>query len=155
MCSSDLPPQEYLAHHGVPGGVGSARPRCDGRLSLARSLEQVRVSSMQGCVGRQRGGSQHRLQYRQSGLRTVRHANRDRAVDLDHRGWSATGQLAVEGGDLRPVGVAETRRLRMQRGDRGLELIGTRLAVRHRDLQHPDPFGDERVIPARPVLIGQ
>jgi hypothetical protein len=58
-----------------------------------------------------------RLERREPGLDVACLGDRHRSVQLDHRRAGEGVQLAVQGGDLRPV----RRILEMEGGDRGLE----------------------------------
>ena len=60
------------------------------------------------------------VHHREAGLRALRLGHRDRAIELDDRRPRAARELAVEGGDLRPV----RRILSVERGDRSLQDVG-------------------------------
>jgi hypothetical protein len=76
-----------------------------------------------------------------------------RPVELDDGRRCHPGKLAVERGDLRPVGVRPRRRGGVQSGDGGLELVGARPAAQQRPLQLRGALGDADVIPAAAVLV--
>ena len=61
----------------------------------------------------------------QSGRRSVGHRHRHGPVQLDHGARRGGGEGAVEARDLGPVGVLGTRRPRVERRDRRLQLVGT------------------------------
>ena len=60
--------------------------------------------------------------------RAVDHRHRDRAVERHHRRRPDAQQRVVEHQHLRPVGLRVARRLRVQRGDRGLQREAARRA---------------------------
>jgi hypothetical protein len=140
--------QRRVAH----GPLGP-RPGC-GRLGhQTGSLQQVGVRRVQRRVPGQRAGGEYRFQDRQPGVRAVGHADRHGPVDLHHRGRGKPGQRAVQRRDLRPVGRLETVRRSVQRRDRRLDLVGPRPAPGHRGVQYRGAVGDQRRIPAGPVLV--
>ena len=68
--------------------------------------------------------------------------DRDRAVERDDRRGLQPLERGVEQIDLRPVGVLGRCGARMQRGDRGLHLIGAGAAVAHRLVDQRQALGD-------------
>ena len=81
-----------------------------------------------------------RVEQGEPGTRAVHHRDRDRAVQRDHRVGRDAFEQVVEGEDLGPVGVAVARRLVVDRGDRGLDLVRADAA----------PAGSVRVRARRP-----
>ena len=64
--------------------------------------------------------------HRQSGLGPRGHRNRHRPIEAHHRRGPQAFERSVQGLDLLPVRVLRRRCSRMQRSDRGLDLIRTR-----------------------------
>ena len=73
-----------------------------------------------------------RLQQLQSRARTVDHRDRDGSVERDHRPPRDALEDLVDGKDLPPVGLPRAWRLVVDRGDRGLKLIGASRFARQR-----------------------
>ena len=61
--------------------------------------------------------------------------------------------VAVERGDLHPVGLARVARGGVARGDRRLHLVRARLASPQRRLEQRDAFVDAGPVPDRAVLL--
>jgi hypothetical protein len=90
-----------------------------------------------------------RLDRGEPGFGAFGHRDRDGTVQLDHGCPLEAEQLAVKGGDLRPVAL----RAGVTGGDRGLKLVGARLTTAQGSLDESRPLGDLICIPARPVLL--
>ena len=71
------------------------------------------------------------FQHVEPGLRPSHHRDRDGVVLRDHRVGRSVLQQLVQTEDLRPVRVLRTRRFRVDRGDRRLQLIRTESSPRH------------------------
>jgi hypothetical protein len=65
---------------------------------------------------------------------------RSRERVLYHRRRRDPGEGFVELRDLRPVGLLRSRRLHVQRGDRGLQLVGPRLPQAQRGVERTQPL---------------
>ena len=89
------------------------------------------------------------LQQLEAAFGSLRHGDGDRAIQLDDRGRRVALELRVEEGDFTPVGL----RLGVKRGDRGLELVGTRPTPGDRLVERRLPGLDLVPIPERPVLL--
>ena len=74
-------------------------------------------------------------QCRQSCGRAVGLADCDRTVEPDDRSVGEPEQLVVPLHDLDPVGLLDTRRVGMERGDRRLRLVLAELIARERSLE--------------------
>ena len=94
------------------------------------------------------------LDGRQTGTRTVRHADRDGAVQLDHRRRRHRLQHAVQRDDLRPVRGVGHGGGRVQRSDRRLHLVGARSPHRQRSIDERRAGVDLLVVPPCAVLVG-
>ena len=70
-------------------------------------------------------------------------------------GVGSRSQLAVELGDLRPIGPLEARRARVQGGDRRLQLVGPGPPQPQRAVEQAQALGDRVRVPARAVLVGR
>jgi hypothetical protein len=91
---------------------------------------------------------------REPGLRAARHRDRHGAVELDDRAGRHPRELAVQGGDLPPVGVLGARRLGVQRGDGRLQRVRARRPLEaQRALDQRERLGDHPGVPARAVLV--
>ncbi len=88
---------------------------------------------------------------REARLGPSRLGDGDGAVQLDDRRAGEAGELAVEGGDLRPV----ARLVGVQRGDRRLHDVGPAAAQRERAVEHRPARGDLAGVPQRAVLVGE
>ena len=91
-------------------------------------------------------------QCRQPGQRAVRFADRDRTVEPDDRSVGEPQQLVVPLDDLYPVGVLDTWRVGVERGDRRLCLVFAEPVARERGLFDGDTLRDEVGVPLGPVL---
>ena len=94
-------------------------------------------------------------QCRQSCGRAVGLADCDRTVEPDDRSVGEPQQLVVPLHDLDPVGLLDTRRVGMERGDRRLRLVFAELIARERSVCDLDSLDDERGVPLTAVLIGE
>jgi hypothetical protein len=81
------------------------------------------------------------------------HRDRRGAVQPDHRGRRAGQPRVVQAHDLPPVGRLGGRRLGVDRGDRGLELVRPEILAPERPLDQRAPLGDPPPVPPRPVLV--
>src|SRR5258705_13910383 len=97
-----------------------------------------------------------RLNDVESGLWTERHRNRYCAVQFDDRTWHELRQRCVERRDARPIRLLSGVSARMASGDGGLQRVRTSRAVQSFGApQFSEPVADQRVVPARAVLIGK
>ena len=62
-------------------------------------------------------------------------------------------QVVVPGEDLRPIGRRRRRRVGVERGDRGLDLVAPRAFLGERALQDGDALGDLDAVPQRAILL--
>ena len=116
-------------------------------LSIAGHLEQVGAHRTEAMVrGKARVGLERREQL-QACRRPMHHRRGDGAIERHHRVVRHLLEQPVERQDLRPVGVADVGGFVMDRGDRGLQLIGADRAARQRRRQERDSFLDGRAIP--------
>ena len=92
---------------------------------------------------------------RQSRWSAVSFAHGDGTVEPDDRSVGELEQLVVPLDDLHPVGLLETRRIGVERGDRRLRLGLAEPVARERRLQHGDSLGDECLVPEAPILVGE
>ena len=83
------------------------------------------------------------------------HRPRHCVVHFDHDRRSQPAQRAIERGDLAPVGHLRRRRFGVQRADRCLYLIGSRIVKGERLVQNRNPLVDFGLIPACPILVIQ
>ncbi len=83
----------------------------------------------------------------------VAHGHRDRAVQLHHRRGIGAQQHVVEAHDPRPVGGGRGRRLRVHRGDGGLQGVGADAPRGERPLHQRDALRDQLAAPAAAVLL--
>ena len=118
-------------------------------------LEQVRADRVQPVVVGELAGRHDRVDHREPGLRPVHHRQRDRAVQPDHRPRQRLLEQAVQRHDLRPVGRLVGGCLRVQRGDRRLDLVRPDRAGAQRALHHRDTELDAVAVPAGAVLVGE
>ena len=81
-------------------------------------------------------------------LGTVRLADCDRAVERHHRCGGDRKQLVVQGDDLRPIRVLDSRGVRVHGVDRGLQLIWSWLVAPQAPTDDPLSLLDGRPIPA-------
>ena len=94
-------------------------------------------------------------QCRQSCERAVGLADCDGVVEPDDLSVGEPEELVVPLHNLDPVGLLDTRRVGMERGDRRLRLVFAELIARERSLCDGDPLGDEPGVPLAAVLIGE
>jgi hypothetical protein len=94
-------------------------------------------------------------QCRQACARTVGLADRDRTVEPDDRRVGEPEELVVPLDDLDPVGLLDSRRVGVERGDRRLRLVLAELIARQRSPCEVDALGDERGVPQTAVLLGE
>ena len=81
--------------------------------------------------------------------------HRDRPVERDHRARRDGQQLVVQRQDLGPVGGGRDGRVAVHGVDRGLDLVRARLAAAQALPDEGLALGDQRAVPARPVLVGE
>src|SRR5262249_58688496 len=79
----------------------------------------------------------------------------DGAAERDDRPGGDGGEDVVEGEDLRPVGGPGGGALVVQRGDRGLELVGADGAGAEGPGEDGLSFGDGGGVPPISLLVGQ
>ena len=84
-------------------------------------------------------------------LGTVGLADRDRAVELDHRRVGQPGELAVQRRDLRPV----ARLVTWSDAIAACTTYGTVATESQRAVEQRSPFLNLRCVPQRTVLVGQ
>jgi hypothetical protein len=106
-------------------------------------------------VAGQRPARAQRVQQREAGFGTLRHAHGHRPVQLHHRGRIDPAELTVDPGDHRPVGVGRLVRAGMAGGDDGLQLVRPGPAGPQRALQDPLSLVDLGPVPPAAVLILQ
>jgi hypothetical protein len=106
-------------------------------------------------IAGQRPARGQRVQQRQAGLRALRHAHRDRPVQLHHRGRVDPAELPVDPGDHRPVGVGGLVGAGVAGGDDRLQLVRPGPGGLQRALQGALSLGDLGPVPAAAVLILQ
>src|SRR5215217_6977492 len=82
-------------------------------------------------------------------------ADRDRAVEGYDRRRGKREQLVVQGEDLRPVGVLESRGVGVDGVDSRLELIRARLVATNAPAYDRLTLLDQCPIPATAVLLGE
>ena len=126
-----------------------------GRGVVAGHLEQVGADRVEAVVVGHAIVVVERREQVEAGARAVDHRHRDRVVEGDHRvGRHALEQL-VEREDLRPVGVLRGRRLVVDGGDRGLQLVGAERGARQRVGDERGALLDVGAVPEAAVLLGQ
>ena len=86
-------------------------------------------------------------------LRALRHADSDGMVDRDNRVVVETEEHAVQSDDLCPVGRFEAGCLVVHRGDRRLQLVGSRWSIRKCGRDDADALADRLAVPETPVLL--
>ena len=106
---------------------------------------------MEEVIATQRDGEVIHLTQRDLGTRET--AQGHRAVEANHGGVGEPQQSVVEDHDLGPVGLIPGRRLRVDRRDRPLQLVGAGCVERGRAVEQADPIGDLRSVPQVPVLV--
>jgi hypothetical protein len=79
--------------------------------------------------------------------------DRDGAVEGDNRGRTYRHQRVVEENDGFPVRVFRAESARVNRCDRGLDVIRGEFGTCGGKLQELQSFGHELLIPSRPVLV--
>ena len=124
-----------------------------GGLRVASHLEQMGTDGVEPVMARQR--SVERLEQLQAGGRAVGHGRRDSPVERHHRVAGHPFKQAVQGEDLRPVGVLDALRTVVGGRDEGLHLVLADHAVGQRRRDQGHPLGDQRPVPQRPVLLCQ
>src|SRR3954471_2359749 len=92
-------------------------------VRVARAAQQVRACGMEGLVPAEAAIRRKLVEDGESGPRAACHADRDRPIDVDDRRGRPPRELAVEPGDLPPVGLLGAPGGRVERCDRGLELV--------------------------------
>ena len=147
--------EQFLAQRRAGAGLRCPGPGATGPFGIAGFFQQIGMSGVQRRVPVQGAGRQDRLEHREAGQRAVGHPDRDRAVDLDHRRRVEPGERTVQQRDLRPVGLRDGGRLRVQRGDRGLQLVRAGFAAGQRAVEYARPLGDQGAVPPGPVLLGE
>jgi hypothetical protein len=78
-----------------------------------------------------------------------------RPVERHHRARRDDQQLVVEAQDLVPVGRGRDGRVTVDGADRGLDLVGAGLTAAQALPDQGLALGDQRAVPARPVLVGE
>jgi hypothetical protein len=106
-------------------------------------------------VAGQRPARGQRIQQRQAGFRALRHADRHRPVQLDHRRRVDPAELPVDPGDHRPVGLGRLGGAGVAGGDDRLQLVRPGPGRPQRILQYPLALGDLGSVPAAAVLVLQ
>jgi hypothetical protein len=96
-----------------------------------------------------------RLDLGQRGLGSLRVTRSDGPVEQHHRGRRQLLQPVVEQPDLAPVRVLVVRGLGVQRGDGRLDLVGAGPAQSEGPVEQAGGLGDQGLVPASPVLVGQ
>jgi hypothetical protein len=84
--------------------------------------------------------------------------HRDGSVERDHRIRRDHHELVIQGQDLSPVGDGRGDGVAVHGVDRRLDLVRTGLDPCPAPQAAPDeglPLGDERGVPAGPVLVGE
>ena len=89
----------------------------------------------------------------EAGLRTVRHRNRHRAVQLNDRRRAHTQQRIVEHGYRAPVGVRRSSRLCVLCRNRGLQRIAAGLCRAHCGRDERKALFYLRAVPQRAILL--
>ena len=89
----------------------------------------------------------------ETSLGTLALGHRDRPVEGDDRRLPQDHQRIVQADDLFPVRLFGTRRVRVNRRDRGLDVILGDLGPGRGLVQQTQPFFDEPQIPPRSILI--
>ena len=92
---------------------------------------------------------------RQAGRRAFRHGHRDRTVRLRDGTGLIADELAVQGGNLPPVGCAGRGGARVAGRDGGVQLVGPGAAGAQRGLEQPFTLRDLGPVPFGPVLVRQ
>ena len=122
-------------------------------VRVAGHLQEVRADGLEPVVSGHR--SVHRVKDRQARGRPLGHGGRDRAVE-GHDGASRhLLEQAVQGEDLRPIGVGGRRRAVVDGRDRRLQLVLADATTRHGAVQEGRPPADHLAIPQGPILVGE
>jgi len=121
----------------------------------AQLRQQVAAHAGQQVVGAQRGHVQQGVGEGQARLRTIRHAQRDGAVQFHDGGGHQLGQCIVQGGDAGPVRRFRRQRPRVAGGDGGLQRIRPEGTEAAGALQRREAAADQQPVPARAVLVHQ
>src|SRR5260370_39064344 len=115
-------PLEVAALDGVAGeGDGSAE-RVGGLVVTSGPAERLGSRGVEQVVGRQ----VDLVEGVECGRRAAVLHHGDRPVERDNGVWAQALQVVVERDDLGPVGGGRRRRIGVDGGDGGLDLIGTR-----------------------------
>jgi hypothetical protein len=115
--------------------------------------QQAGPQSVEQPVAVKLGGE--RLDFRQRGLGTGDVAGGHGPVEQHHRRRGQLLQPVVEQPDLAPVRAGVIGGFGVQRGDGRLDLVGTGRAHGQGLVEQPGGLGDQRLLPAGPVLIGE
>src|SRR5260370_15989588 len=139
-----------------------SRERCGALELLPRLVEaaelcqKIAAHAGQEVVALKRRLRSQPIDELETGGWTERHPERDRAVELHHRGWRNLGERLVQAGHACPVRLRPSTRERMTGRDRGLQCIGALFpAERLGTLERGETSSDEELIPTRAVLIEQ
>ena len=146
---------EVVALGDVGGPAGGLGVRRAGRDRVAVELVQVAAHGVPAVavaehpaqpvgLAQPRGGAEHVP----DGDRPAQHRGRV----LPHRVGGERDQVVVPGQDLRPVGLRRGRRVVVEGGDGGLDLVAPRPLLGQRRLEDAHALGDLARVPAAPVL---
>jgi hypothetical protein len=128
---------------------------------LSESFEQVAPDRGQQRVAAQGRVVRDRVDDAQRDRGPVRHRDRDRAVELDHRGRVELAEGLVEADDAEPVGVVGGDRAGVAGGQLGLQDVRpgppapAALRARRRRRQRGQAVRDQQPVPAAAVLLEQ
>ena len=146
----------------------ASRWRCSGRLVVSRAARRYSAWAAAGSPTRSRrwaraAASRWWSTSRSSAASSSRtaspcagpcdHGDGDGAVERHHRVRGDAGEEVVEPEDLDPVGVVGRGRLVVDGGDGRLQLVRADAPDGQRGAEEGDPLGDQRPVPARPVLL--
>jgi hypothetical protein len=123
-------------------------------LEAAEFVEQVASNAGQQVIGFERGLIRKLVHDRQRHFRALGHPDGDRAVEVDNGRAHHLGQLRIEPGNARPVGIGCRFRLGVAGDNRCLKRIeagGSAQLFRAPQCQHPPP--NLELVPERTVLI--
>src|SRR5262249_44402184 len=116
--------------------------------------EQIAADARQKMVALERGVGNERIDELETGGWTERHAHRYGAIQFDHGRRRLLGERFVERSDAHPIRFGGGTRARMTGGNRGLQGVRPpRAPQRLRALQGREASADEKLVPARAVLI--
>ncbi len=121
----------------------------------SRAAAQIGTRGITRRVVRQFGQAQNFVDQQQSGRRTIAHSDGDSAIQRNHGRRLDTQQRIVKPDDLRPVGLRPGLRFGVHRGDCCLQGVAADPTRAQRLLGQCLPFGDNRAIPAGPILLFQ